>query len=330
MAMKSVGINVVFRMAMAVAMSCDGGHAVAQSYPEKTPVRLINSFVAGGGSDTIARVIADGLGKIWGTSVVVENRPGATGFIAAEQAAKAAPDGNTIFMIDPQIMSMNPALFSKLPYDPVKDFAAVINIGQFASVLVASSAFPANSLKETIALAKANPGEVNYGSSGIGSFTHLYQEEFAALAGIKLTHIPYKGNAEVLKAVLGNEIQLTLSGVLTAASPVKQSKIKAIAVGASKRDPLLPDVPTFAEEGIPFNSVAWLGLAVPSATPRRIVEKLAADVSRVITAKEFQDRFLASLGLEVLNQGPDEFARFLKADRAKYESYVKRVNLRLD
>lgn len=308
------------------------GAASAQSttYPEKRPVRIINAYPAGGTSDTIARVIADNLSRAWGTSVVVENRPGATGFIAAEAGARAAPDGHTILMIDPTIMSMNPALFSRMPYDPARDFVPVVNVSQFSCVLVAAPGFAASTLAEAVAAARARPGEVNYASSGVGSFTHLYHEEFNALAGVKMTHVPYKGNAEVVKAVLGGEVQLTLSGALAVAPLVKQGKLKAIAIAADKREPLLPDVPTFKEAGIPFTCAAWVGLALPAATPRPIVAKLAEDVGRIIATREFSEKYIGPLALELINQGPEAFSAFLKDERSRYEAYVRRVNVRLD
>lgn len=311
-----------------VAMAADP--AVAQSYPSKV-VKIIVPFPAGGLTDVLARAIGQELTKTWGQQVVVENRPGANTIIAAEATAKSAADGYTMLMANDVTTSSNQYLYSKLPYDPVKDFAAVINIAETVEILVANPAFPAKTLPELIALAKAKPGVITYGSYGLGSKAHLDTEAVAIATGIKLNHVPYKGVADVVPALMGGQIDIGLVGIPPVISAVRSGKLRAIAYAGKARSPLFPDVPTFAEAGL-FNieARAWFGFVVPAATPRPVINKIAADVSRIITQPEFMEKFITGVGLNLLNQGPDQFAEFLKADRADYAVRVKNVNVKLD
>jgi tripartite-type tricarboxylate transporter receptor subunit TctC len=303
--------------------------AGAQAFPSK-PVRLIVPYPAGGLTDVLARGLGAEIVKVWGQSLIIENRPGASQMIGAEALAKSAPDGYTLGMMDKTPLAVNPFLFSKLSYDPQKDFAPVINMVQTSQVLVANPGLQANTLTQLIELAKSNPGGINYGTFGPGSITHLDTEAFAAAAGIKLTHIPYKGIAEVLPAVASGQIQIALSGIPPMLPLARQGRLKVLGAMTPQRVPVLPDVPTFVESGYQLVSSSWFALFAPAGTPRPIIDKIAADVGRIITQKDFDDRFVSGVGLEMLNQGPDQLAATVAADRVKYQAYVKAVNVKLD
>ena len=303
--------------------------AQAQSYPTR-PVRIIVPYSAGGLVDTVARGIASDLSKAWGQPVVVENRPGAGTTIGTDAAAKSAPDGYTILMADNAGLSSSQFLFSKLPYNPARDFTPVINIVASITVLVGAPSLQANTLREFMAAAQAKPGQLTYGTFGVGSATHMTTEEFSALAGIKLNHIPYKGIAEVVPAVMGGQIDVALSAVSPVLNLIRAGKLKALAYAGSNRSQVLPDVPTFAELGLPFETWTWFGFVVPAGTSRAIVDKIAADTGRIIMTSEFDKKFATGVGLELINQGPDQFADFLKKDRAIWADRVRRVNVKLD
>ncbi|MCY1166052.1 Tripartite tricarboxylate transporter family receptor [compost metagenome] len=305
-------------------------YASAQSFPSK-PVKIIVPFTAGGLADALARGIAQELGREWPQPVVVENKPGANTIIAAEATAKAPADGYTLLMANDPTLSSNQYLYSKLPYDPVKDFIPVINVAETLQLLVAGPAFSGKTLADVIAVAKAKPGEVSYGTYGAGSKAHIDTEAFARQAGIKLLHVPYKGVADVVPALLGSQIQIAIAGVPPVLPLVQSGQLRAIAIASPKRSAVLPNVPTFTEAGLKdFNASAWFGLVAPAGTPRAIVEKIAADVSKIIVRPEFQKKYISGVGLELLNQGPGQFAEFLQKDRAAYAVHIKNINVKLD
>lgn len=313
-----------------LVMLAAAGPVLAQAYPSKV-VKIIVPFPAGGLTDVLARGIGQELTKTWGQQVVVENRPGANTIIAAEVTAKSAPDGHTILMANDVTTSSNQYLYSKLPYDPVKDFATVINIAETVEILVSNPAFQAKTLQELITLAKTKPGIITYGSYGLGSKAHLDMEAVASATGMKLNHVPYKGVADVVPALLGSQIDIGLVGIPSVLPGIRSGKLRAIAYAGKARSPLFPDVPTFAESGLNnIEARAWFGFVVPAATPRAVIDKIAADVSRIVTQPEFSEKFITGVGLNVLNQGPDQFAEFLKTDRADYAVRVKNVNVKLD
>jgi tripartite-type tricarboxylate transporter receptor subunit TctC len=320
-------------MAVVGAVLGTGG-AVAQSnagpYPSK-PVRLVLPVPPGGLQDSLARAVANELSKAWGQTVVVENRAGASGIIAADAVAKSAPDGYTIFMTDNVTLMTNQFLRKSLPYDPVRDFAPVIALVQAGNVMVTSPQSSARSVQELIALARAKPGELNYGSFGLGSSPHVDTEALAAAAGIKLTHIPYKGGPEILQGLLGGQIAFSITGLPPALPLIRQGRMRALAYGGLRRSPAMPEVPTLAESGLPgFESGAWFGWLIPSATPRAVIDRIAADAGRVIATPEFRDKYIAGVGLEVLNLAPAAAAELLAADREKYASRLKSLNMSLD
>lgn len=313
-----------------LALVLSAGGANGQAYPSR-PVRIIVPFTAGGLADVLTRGLAQELSKAWGQQVIAENRPGANTIIAAEATAKSPADGYTMLMANDPTLSSNQYLYSKLPYDPVKDFAPVINIIAVPSVLVANSSLPAGTLRELINLAKQKPGEITYGTFGPGSKTHIDTEGYSALAGIKLTHVPYKGVAEVVPALLAGQINVALAGVQPVLVHLRSGKLKALAMATTKRSPVLPEVPTFSEAGIPnFESRSWFGLVVPVGTPRPTIDRIANDVRRIASTKEFQDKFVTGVGLEPFILMPDQFAEMLKADREIYAVRVKNINVKLD
>ena len=304
--------------------------AFAQAYPAR-PVKIIVPFTAGGLADTLARGIAQELGREWPQPVVVENRPGANTIIAAEATAKSPADGYTLLMANDPTLSSNQYLYSRLPYDPVKDFTPVINVAETLQMLVAGPAFPGRTLADVIAAAKAKPGEISYGTYGAGSKAHIDSEAFARQADIKLLHVPYKGVADVVPALLGNQIQIAITGVPPVLQLVQSGQIRGLAIAAPKRAALLPNVPTFTEAGLKdFHASAWFGLVAPAGTPRAVVDRIAADVSKIIVRPEFQKKYISGVGLELLNQGPEQFAEFLQKDRQAYAVHIKNINVKLD
>ncbi len=323
-------ITAAILAATCLALAAISAGSLAQPFPAK-PVRLVVPYPAGGLTDVLSRAIAAEIGKTWGQQLLVENRPGANGIIAAELVAKSAPDGYTLLMVDKTTIALNPALYTKLPYDPARDLTAVINLTASSSVLVAHPAFPANTLQEVIALAREKPGQVNYGTFGLGSIVHVDIEALSAHSNIKLNHIPYKGVAEVMPAVAGGQVQIALAGIPPTLGLIKQGKIKAIALAGPRRSNVLPDVPTFAEAGVTgVESRSWFGLVAPTGVSRANIEKIAADLGKVISAPEFQEKFITGVGMELLNQPPDVFADLMKTDRAYYAALIKKMNLKLD
>ena len=316
-------------LAAALVLALAPALVLAQAYPSK-PVRLIIPVTAGGLTDVLARAVAQELTKGWGQPVVVENRPGASHIIATEFVTKSAPDGYTILMTD-RAMTANPFLYRKLPYDAARDLAPIVNLVQINDILLANPELPANSLQELIALARAKPGAINYGSFGKGTVTHVDMEAFAADLGIKLTHIPYKGIADVLPALASGQIQIALSGIPPALALIKQGRLKAIAIASPQRSPLLPNVPTTAQAGQPaFVSQSWTGFFVPAATPQSAIAKIAEDVGRIMAAPEFRDKYVTGVGLEPSFMPPERFAEYLRAERASIAARMKNLDVRLD
>ncbi len=322
-------VATAIRLLATLCMTLAPALASAQAFPAK-PVRIIVPFPAGGLTDVVARALGQDLTKSWAIPVLVENRPGANQQIAAEYVSKQAGDGYTVMFTDKTPFAILPALYSKLPYDAVKDFTPVVGIMQTATVLVVPAALPANTWQEFVALARAKPGALNYGTFGPGSVTHLDTEALSGMVGIKLNHIPYKGIAEVLPAVAAGQIQTALSGISPVIPFIKQGRLKALALAAPQRSPVLPDVPTFTELGVPLVSISWFGLMAPAGTPRPVIDKIAADVTRAINLPEFRDKYITGVGLEVFNQGPDQLAATLNSDRARYATSVKNANIKLD
>ena len=315
----------------ATTLLSSAAHAQSSAnYPSK-PVKIIVPFPPGGLADNLARGLSQELSREWGQQVVVENRAGANTIIAAQATLAAGGDGYTLMLANDPTISSNQYLYTKLPYDPVKDFVPVINVAETLEVMVVGPAFKGNTLNDLIAAAKAKPDEVAYGTYGLGSKAHIDAEAFSKLAGIKTLHVPYKGVADVMPALLSDQVQFAITGVPPAIPLVRSGQLRAIAIASPKRSASLPEVPTFSEVGLQgFNASAWFGLIAPAATPRAVVEKIAADVSKVIVRPDFQQKYISGVGLELLNQGPAQFADFLRKDRAAYAAHIKELNVKLD
>ena len=292
--------------------------ALAQAYPSR-PVRIIVPYPPGGGVDGIARPIADQLSKRWGQPVVVDNRAGAATIIGAELVAKAAPDGYTLLLTSESTITSNPHMYAKLPYDPVKDLAPVTQLISLPQMVVAHPSVAANSLPELVALAKAKPGSLNYGSYGSGSQPHLLYEGLKSQAGIQLTHVPYKGIAPALQAVLAGEVQLTMAGASVSRGHIEAGKLKPLAIARQERQALMPNVPTLREAGYPdIDPQSWFGLFATGGSPREAIERIHRDVAAAFADPEFRQRHMLQRGFDPVLSSPDEFARFIQDDlRAK-------------
>ena len=311
------------KLLLALLISGLSGLVFAQSWPGK-PVRIIVAYPPGGGIDVIGRQIAERLTTSWGQPVLVENRPGANTILATELVAKAAPDGHTLLLTTDATFSINPHLYAKLPFDTQRDFIPVTMMVLLQQLLVAHPAQPYNTLNELIQAAKAKPGSINYASYGSGSQPHLAGEMLKNKAGIDLVHIPYKGISLAVPAVMAGEVQLTFAGIATSMPQLKAARIKPIAIGGTKRSPLLPDVPTFTELG--FSEVethAWFGLFLPTGSPREAVTRIYQDTKKIIDDPEYRQQQLIERGYEVVGSTPDQFVAYMQADRESRGRAVK-------
>jgi len=319
-------IRAIFRF---VLLAFSGLVAAADSYPTR-PVRLIAPFSAGGGVDIVARYLALKLTEKWGQQVVVDNRTGATGIIGTEIAAHSPPDGYTLILGNAATHAVNVSLFKKLPYDAVKDFAPVTLIGRVPEMLVVHPALPAANVRELIALAKAKPGELAFGSAGAGSPPHLAGELFQFLAKVKLVHVPYKGSAPALADLIGGQISMYFSNILSAVPFVKSGRLRGLGVTSEKRSVVAPEIPTIAESGLPgYEDYNWYGILAPKGTPRAILTQLHADIVQVVRGRDMEER-LTKDGAEVIASTPDEFARFIREEIDRYARIVKASGLRAE
>ena len=294
--------------------------ATAAEYPTK-PIRLIVGFAPGGGTDTTARAMSQKLTDALGQQVVVDNRPGAAGNIAAELVSKATPDGYTLLMGTIAALSINPSLYSKLPFDPIKDFAPITQAVDSTNILSLHPSVPAGSVKELIALAKAKP--LNYGSSGVGGTGHLAGELFNTMAGVKMTHIPYKGGGPAMIDLVGGQVQLVFATAASAVPQIKGGRIKGIAVTTAKRSALMPNLPTIAEAGLPgFEANNWYGVLAPAKTPRPIIMRLNSEIAKVLAIPDVKN-FLFNQGLDPAPGTPEKFGAYIKSETAKWAKVVK-------
>ena len=317
------------RLAAAAALSLFALGAGAQGYPNK-PERMIVGFPPGGGTDVVARVIGAKLSEWWGQAVAVENRPGATGTIGADFVAKSAPDGYTLIMGHVNSHAIAPNLFAKLPYDPIKDFAAVSYVGYVPNVLAVHPSVPARSVKELVALLKSKPGQLNYASSGNGSTQHLAGEMFKQLTGTEIVHVPYKGSGDAIKDLLGGVVAMNFDTMPPVMPHIQAGKLRGLAISTPKRLSQLPDVPTFEEAGIKgFDVTNWYGVMAPGGTPRDIVSKLNADINKAMQVPEVRAR-LEAVGTQLREQSAADFEAFMKAEAAKYGRLIKAANIRIE
>lgn len=303
------------------------GAAFSQNYPTK-PVRIMVGYAPGGGVDTTARMVGQALGELWGSTVVIENRPGAAGNVATEYTAKAPPDGYTLVLCNIGSHSVTPARFAKkLTYDPIRDFAFASMIGGVPNVFMVHPSFPVKNLKEYIAYAKANPGKVNFGSSGVGASPHLSIELLKMMADINIVHVPYKGATPALTDVMAGQIESSVGNLAGAPlAAIKAGRVRALAVTSGKRNAQLPNVPTFAESGVDgYDVTGWYGICTQSKVPQPIVKKLNADLNTVLNGplkKKLQDQ-----GIAVSPTTSEQFEAHVKSEIAKWTKVVKAANL---
>ena len=304
-------------------------NATAQTWPVK-PVKIVVPFSPGGFADSGARAISDKLAARLGQSVVIENRVGASGNIGAEAVAKSAPDGYTLLLGFDGTMVINPHVFAKIPFDTLRDFAPVTKLGDAPSLVVAHPSVPANDLRELIALAKAKPGSLSYGTSGTGNTPHLVGEMLNLRAGTDFQHIPYKGGAQAIADAVGGQIPLVFTAIASAQGFLRAGKLKALGVTSTARVAALPETPTFIESGLPdFVVNSWIGILAPAKTPRPIVERLQRDIAAVLKDPDVQARY-AVLGNEPVGNTPDEYAAQIKTDLAQWGVIVKRAGIRIE
>ena len=301
----------------------------AQTYPVK-PVRVITPFTAGSAIDTLARVVGQKLGDTWGQQVVIDNRIGANGIIGTEAAAKAPPDGYTVYLGNISTLAVNPHLYLRLPYDALRDFAPVTLAATIPVVLVVHPSLPVKSVRELIALAKAHPGQLNYASGGTGSAQHLPMEMLRVETGINIVHVPYKGLGPAFSDVLGGQVPMMFTGVSNVVPYMKTGRLRVLAIGSPRRSATLPDVPTVAEAGVPgFDFDSWTGYLVPVGTPRELIVKLHADITRTLVAPEVRDK-LVTLGFDLVGGTPEAFATLIRNDIARFGKLIKAAGIKAE
>lgn len=320
--------NRICRAAVCAAVLAFPCVAPAQSWPSR-PVRIVVPYAPGGGIDAVARTLAQKLTEQTGASFIVENRTGAAGIIGAELVARAAPDGHTLFASATEF-AINPAVKSKLPYDPMKDFAHVSQLATVQFILGGHPSVPARNVKEVVALAKTRPGVLTYGSSGTGGGPHLAGELFQSMAGIKWTHVPFKGAAPATIGVLSGEIDFTFGATIGLLGPVQSGKLRAVAVTGAKRFAELPNVPTVSESGVPgYIATGWYGLYAPAGTSPELVRRLHGESAKALGAPDVKER-LAKAGNEYVMSTPEEFVVFLRGEIDKWTRVVRQAGIKID
>jgi tripartite-type tricarboxylate transporter receptor subunit TctC len=303
--------------------------AAAQQYPSK-PIRFVIPYPPGGPLDAVARLTAQKVSETVKQPVIVDNKPGAGGNIGADIVAKSPADGYTILMGAVATHAINPTLYASIPYDPVRDFAPVTQLASTPNILIVNPSIPASNVREFIAYAKANPGKLNFGSGSTGSAGHLAGELFKSMAGIEMTHVPYKGAAPAMQDLVGGQIQLMFDNLASALGQVRAGKVKGLAVTTAKRTPLAPDLPTIAESGLPgFDISTWFGIFVPAGTPREVVDRLHAEFTRALAAPDVREKIL-NLGAEPVGNRPEEFAAYIKREAEKYARVIKASGAKAD
>ncbi len=311
-----------------VASLTAGSAVAADDFPNK-PIKIVVGFPAGQGTDTIARALTPKLQAELGQALIVENKAGAGGILGQQAAATAAPDGYTILFTSAGPMAVNPGVYEKLPYDPVKDYAAIAGVINVPLVLVANAALPAKNVKELAAMAKAKPGEVNFASSGNGVTNHLAMEMLANAAGVKMTHVPYKGSPAALTDLMGGSVSVMFDTPVSVLPHIKSGRLKALAVSGSTRIAALPDVPTVAESYPGFSAVSWMAFVAPAKTPAPIVAKLSDAVIKVVNTPDMQKYFLAQ-GVEPMPMTSVELGKFIKSEVEKWGKAAKAAGAKVD
>jgi tripartite-type tricarboxylate transporter receptor subunit TctC len=310
-----------------LALCAAAGAAPGQTYPSKT-IHIVVGFPPGGGNDIIARIVGAKMQESWGQPVVIDNKPGANSIIAAEFVAKSAADGYTLLVNATGGMSVNPVLYAKLPYDPLKDFVPITMVGSFPLVLVVNPSVPANSVQELIAYAKANPGKLNY-SAGSTAF-QVATEMFKQMTATDIKHIPYKGSVQSISAVMAGDVQMTIVDSPPLVPQLKSGRVRALAVTTARRAAAMPDLPTIAESGVPgYEMALWIGVFAPAGTPGEIAAKLNAEVVRIVNLPDVREK-LDGMGVEPLGNTSVQVAEWIRREIAKFGPVVKAANIKAD
>jgi tripartite-type tricarboxylate transporter receptor subunit TctC len=317
--------RILVPLILAVGLA-NGAHA--QTYPSK-PVRLIAGFPAGGGVDATARAYAQKLAEYWGQPVIVENRPGANGMVGAEAVARAASDGYTLFLSTPSEVALNPLLYARVPYDPLRDLAPISLVAVYPNVMVVNASVPARTVSEVVALAKKTPGGLHYGSSGTGSTQHLAGEWLQRYADFNWVHVPYKGAAPATTDIVGGQIPIAVLGLGAIMPHIKSGRLRAIAVVSRQRSVALPEVPTLHEAGIQFDATQWYGILTAGGTRQEIVSQINGALKRASVESAVADRLLA-LGGEPTSSTPEEYAALIRSETEKFRKVVRDANIKAD
>jgi tripartite-type tricarboxylate transporter receptor subunit TctC len=315
--------------ALGIAGAAGALVAHAQAYPTK-PIRLVCPFPPGGTTDVVARMVAQGLSEAWGHQVIVDNRGGAGGLIGTETVAKASPDGYTVLLGSITTHAVNPALYKKINFDPVKDFAPVSLVVSSPQLLAVHPSVAAKSIKDLIALARAKPGQLNYASAGSGTSPHLTFELFKSVANIDVTHVPYKGTGPAITELVGGQVQTMITGVVALMPHIKSGKLRGLAVTSKKRVAALPEIPTMIESGVPgFDVSSWFGVFLPAGTPKVIVAKMNGEIHKILAKPDVRKR-LMDLGADPDPNSPEEFVAYVKSEMVRWGNVVNATGARAD
>ena len=297
-------------------------NAADTPFPSK-PVRIIVPFAAGGPTDIVARTVGQQLTLAYGQPVVIDNRPGAGGVVGADLAAKSAPDGYTLLLCSTGAMAINPGLLPSMPYDPVRDLEPITLVVTIPYLLLVNPSYPAQSVKELLAIARSKPGQLNYGSAGNGTTSHLAMELFRSMANIQVTHVPYKGSAPAATDLVGGQLQLLFDAPPSSLPFVRSGRLRAIGISTMRRTPLLPDMPTINEAGVPgYEVLTWSGICAPAGTSRAVITRLNEAIVKGVTSRETRERF-AALGADVVANSPAEYRQFILAELAKWSRVIR-------
>ena len=320
----------LLRIGIAVLMTAAASvYSAEPAYPNK-PIRIIVQFTPGTSTDILARIVAQKMSEDWGQQVVVENRPGAGAVVGTEMGAKAQPDGYTLTMAVSSAFGINPTLYAKLPYDAIKDFAPIANLGLTPQTLVTNPSAPFKTVKEFVAGAKEKPGTINYASLGAGSTSHLTMEMFRSTAGLLLNHVPFKGSADAHTQLIGGQIPVMFDAIPATLPHIKSGRLRGLGIGTLKRSPFAPDLPTIAESGYAgFEAVGWIGIAAPAKTPTAILDKLNAEMVKILNQPDVKER-LATLAFTPVGGTRAQFAAYIKAEIAKWGKAVRESGAKAD
>ena len=325
----TVAIRAGLAAALSVVMCAASGISAAQDYPTR-PIRIIVQFTPGTSTDILARVVAQKMSADWGQQVVVDNRPGAGAIVGTEMGAKATPDGYTLTMAVSSAFGINPTLYSKLPYDAIKDFAPISTLGLTPQTLVANPSAAFRTVKEFVAAANDKPAQINYASLGSGSTSHLTMEMFRSTAGITLNHIPFKGSADAHTQLIGGQIPVMFDAIPATQPHIKSGKLRGLGIATLKRSAFLPDLPTIAESGYPgFEAVGWIGIAAPAKTPAAVLDKLNAEMVKILNQPDVKER-LSTLAFTPVGDSRAQFAAYIKSEIAKWGKAVRESGAKAD